>query len=204
MNYLVLIDEENKDVVIKCEDRKQFEYEFGSEDQWNSVGLLDYFTDSSPKYEKYMEISETEADERVKEQSVLINNLYNLLMTALEEKDSTLNKEILFNALNREQAIVFTLFILGKEYTDVHQKEIASIPRLINSVKCLFENTQIQSEMNLLELRVHRNTRKIAINYFTLLLGDGKIGKEKYDIVTDYLKQKIITLDNNQKSVLFG
>lgn len=59
--YVLLIDKENFGTIVRCNGRKQFEFD-KEKGSWVRSGiLLDYFTDSSPLYEMYKEISEEEA-----------------------------------------------------------------------------------------------------------------------------------------------
>lgn len=64
--YVLLIDKKNFGTIVRCNGRYQFEFD-KEKGSWIRSGiLLDYFTDSSPLYEMYIEISEEEAMRMIK------------------------------------------------------------------------------------------------------------------------------------------
>ena len=205
MPYIKLIDNENKDVIIKCDKRKSFEYEFDKDD-WKRVGIIDYYNENSDKYEKYEEITNQEAMESLANQKEILNSLWNIVSSSsgFEAWNNIYSEyDWAFDMPQIEQMIVGALFMGGScEFEKI--KPRIDLIRITNAVDCLFKCINIADENELIELRTHRNTGVIAFCYYKNAEKLGKVSQEKTQIICDYLEQKIICLNCEQKELLFG
>ena len=215
MKYCLLMDDEHKDVVIRQDYRKSYEFVFGSDGQWRRISLLDYYTESSPKYEKMRMIDRETALLMIDEQNKRIDSLLKTLEASADRKCNdkvrpvrnspvSVHDILSDEDLDKEQRAVFLLFLLGRDYLSAHADIFRDMPRIVHAAVCLFDHIEMSSEKDLLQLRIHRGTWNICIKYFTGLCAAGKISKEQRDIIVDYMEQRIISLNEEQKSVLFA
>ena len=204
MGYILLLDNENKNVVVKREGRKCYEYIFGLE-EWKRVGLLDYYSEESDKYERYKDISDEYAENILSSQRMLITKMWEKFSASEEyyiaQKELCYYKNIL-EGNDLEQRVVCCLWVLGEKYWKMSDQE-KILERVYNTVNCIKGHIDFKSEHDLVCLRTCRNARAISMNYYKYLYDKGKINKEKMEIIRDFLEQKIVFLEDKQKMVLF-
>ncbi len=203
MEYIMLCDSANNEVIIKRDGRKSYEYEFGKED-WKRVGILEYFTEDSDKYEKYVSISDDEAARQLDFQRKALNEIWKMICSGKEYKIWCDSEDIIAQDLldNLEQKIVSVIFEIGMSFYESIKNDIKLI-RIKNSLDCLFKNISVANERELIELRTHRNTRLVATKYFANKKCCENSNVAKNEIIVDFLEQRIFSLDDNQKKILF-
>ena len=200
----MLCDNANKDVIIKRDGRKNYEFEFGKE-EWKRVGILDYFSEDSDKYEKYVSISAEEAAKQLELQREKLTEICELVCSCKEYNiciDSA-NDSICDIEDNLEQKIVSMIFKMGKSFYDSIKDSIL-LERINNSLDCLFNYISISDEKGLIELRTHRNTRLVAVDFFSKMNCDENSNITRNEVIVDFLEQRIITLDENQKKIVLN
>ncbi|MBD5137654.1 MAG: hypothetical protein HDT39_17235 [Lachnospiraceae bacterium] len=207
--YMRLLDTENLDVIVKACGRKSYEYIFGDNPRWKRTGMLEYYNESSDKYEKYEEISPGSALEYLGRQNMELNKIYEYLnneILKLKHKDKSLFDIMLLNGgfENLETDIVSIFFSLGWDFYQEHRKIINNITRIDNSVKTLFSCCRYENEEKLIRLRIHRNTGVIARKLMDYYFNNNSITAEKYKILSDFFEQKIVMLSEEQKKIIFN
>lgn len=66
IEYVVLTDNQNRGIVVRCNGRIQHRYDTEKKEWIRSGILLEYFCDESPLYNCYEEITEEQALELIK------------------------------------------------------------------------------------------------------------------------------------------
>lgn len=201
-----LLDAENLDVIVKVCGRKSYEYVFGDNFQWKRIGMLEYFNESSEKYEK---ISKESALGYLSKQNKELNKIYNYLENYIaisRQKDNGLLDSIFINGGfdNLETDIVSIFFSLGWNFYQEHRDILTNITRIRDSLKVLFFCCGCENEEKLIQLRIHRNTGIIARRLIDYNFNNNLISSEKYKILSDFLKQRIVKLTEEQKNNIFN
>lgn len=208
--YFKLLDEENFNVIVKSCGRKCYEYIYGENPRWIRTGMIAYFDNDSNKFEKYEEVSEELALEYIKRDEAVLHDVYRYIQEEINKlkikENALLSFMISQDAFdNLEQNIVCLYFSLGwdfyQKYNDILK---INIPRVDNALKILFNHCKCESEDSLIQLRVHRNTRDIAIRLLEYYFENKNVTTEKYQILMDFFNQRIITLNKQHKSIIFS
>lgn len=207
--YIRLLDMENLDVIVKVCGRKSYEYVFGDSSRWKHTGMLEYYNENSDKYEKYEEISKESALEYLSKQNKELNKIYDYLKSYIvtsKQKDNGLLDSILINDGfdNLETDIVSIFFSLGWDFYQEHRDIINNITRIDHSLKILFSCYRYENEEKLIRLRIHRNTGIIAGKLIDYNFNNNIITPEKYKILSEFFKQTIIKLTEEQKNIIFN
>lgn len=207
--YMCLLDAENLDVIVKVCGRKSYEYVCGHNFRWKPIGMLEYYEENSYKYEKYEEISKELALECLCRQNRELNKIFKYLenyIATSRQKDNGLLDIFLINGGfdNLEMDIVSVFFSLGWDFYQEHRDILTNITRIEDSLKVLFSCCGCENEEELIQLRIHRNTGVIAGKLIDYNFNNNLISPEKYKILSDFLKQRIVKLTEEQKNNIFN
>lgn len=204
--YIKLLDAENKDVIVKLCGRKAYEYIFGTNGGWSRIGIMDYYSEDSSKYEKYEEISEDEAKKYISTQRNQMDAIITELIKIIPEKltcksfNDYLQKEENFK--NAETQIVAILFAMGWECYQNERYILSGMSRIEKSIEKLFLHKNCKEERDIVILRTSRNTREIMCKYIQYEYKYNMISRDKYILLSDYFEHKIVHLSFEQKTIL--
>lgn len=206
--YMRLVDEDNFGVIIKATDRYTYEYVYGINSRWRQFGMMLYYNDDSEKYDKYEEISEENAKMEIKKQSIILESLYENLSECVSKAEPD-KKGLLHYMINTdisddlEREIVAIIYGSGSEkYEEI--KNSISLSRIKKSLSYLFSFDPHFNETDLINMRIHRNTRLISRKIVEYWYDNEMISIDKKIILTQFFDQKIIMPDIDQKIILFS
>lgn len=205
--YIRLLDDFNKDNIIKIEDRNQFVYVYGANEGWIRTGIMiEYYNELDEKYQKYVEISQNEAIELINKQKILYDNLYQYII----KQEKKVYKEYLWNFVVNEEGfgdiktnIIALIYSISDQ--NIVDEEIKNniTSEILNSINVLFQNINMINEQQLIELRRNTNTQQIILLKLKDEYSKKQINRAKYKICLDYFNGKIVFLNEKHKHILF-